>query len=233
MKKRLLTLKFKIKLKTNTMSYSKYQSNKNPIKHAAKLYGLSNPSESLTDVIKTKVEGGTQIKTITKKLPKNYTVAQDQPQASNPNKYIQDLINKGITREEVQGRQLVDPSNYNLFPKSKPEEKIEFIPDPVVEKEPEVDYSYLDGLTPTHGYKGKDGMQYGTTISSTVGSTLRGGKDPMTRPMTQLEADYLNKKMGSNLYGGTMDDYYKKNPNTKRADETMEEFKARYAKLNP
>lgn len=215
------------------MSYSKYQSNKNPIKHAAKLYGLSNPSEFLTDVVKEKVEGGTRITTIKKNPEKIYTPKENQPQAKNPNKYIQDLINQGITREKAKGEKLVGDHNLHLFPKAKVDKNVEFIPDQVVEKEPEVDYSYLDGLTPTHGYKGKDGVQYGTTISSTVGSTLRGGKDPMTRPMTQLEADYLNKKMGSNLYGGTMDDYYKKNPNTKRADETMEEFKARYAKLNP
>jgi hypothetical protein len=68
----------------------------------------------------------------------------------------------------------------------------------------EVDYSYLDGLAQTHGYKAGDGLQYGTQISSTVGSTLRGSEDPMSREMTQLEADYLNKKAGKIIYGGPM-----------------------------
>ena len=197
------------------MSYSKYQSDKNPIKHAAKLYGLTNPSGTITDVVSTKVEGGTQVKTTTKDSPDNYTVVKGQQQTKNPNKYIQDLIDRGITREEAQGRQLVDPSNYDLFPKSKPTEKIEFIPDPIEETKPEIDYSYLDGLTPTHGYIGGDGLKYGTTISSTVGSTLRGGKDPMARSMTQAEADYLNSKRKRPIYGGTMEDYYIKNPNAR------------------
>lgn len=215
------------------MSYSKYQSDKNPIKHAAKLYGLSNPSSFETDVVKEKVEGGTRITTINKKPEKIYTPKENQPQTENPSNYLQNLINKGITREQAKGEKLVGDHNLHLFPKAEVDKNVEFIPDQVIKKEPEVDYSYLDGLTPTHGYKGKDGMQYGTTISSTVGSTLRDGKDPMTREMTQLEANYLNKKMGNNLYGGPMDNYYAKNPNTKRADETMEQFKARYAKLNP
>jgi hypothetical protein len=79
---------------------------------------------------------------------------------------------------------------------------------------PEVDYSYLDGLVRTHGYKAGDGLQYGTQISSTVGSTLRGGQDPMSREMTQLEADYLNKKAGKIMYGGPMSNL-EKNKNNK------------------
>jgi hypothetical protein len=75
--------------------------------------------------------------------------------------------------------------------------------------EPEVDYSYLDGLAQTHGYKAGDGLQYGTQISSTVGSDSRGGKDPMSREMTQLEADYLNKKAGKIIYGGPMSAFEK------------------------
>ncbi len=79
----------------------------------------------------------------------------------------------------------------------------------------EIDYSYLDGLARTHGYKAGDGMLYGTEISSTVGSTLRGGEDPMSRQMTKLEADYLNKKFGKTIYGGPMSylDKNKKNKN--------------------
>lgn len=69
---------------------------------------------------------------------------------------------------------------------------------------PEIDYSYLDGLAQTHGYTAGDGKRYGTQISSTVGSTLRGGEDPMSREMTQLEANYLNKKAGKVIYGGPM-----------------------------
>lgn len=82
----------------------------------------------------------------------------------------------------------------------------------------EIDYSYLDGLAQTHGYKAGDGILYGTQISSTVGSTLRGGEDPMSRQMTQLEADYLNKKAGKIIYGGPMSNLNKKkeNKNTKK-----------------
>jgi hypothetical protein len=71
-------------------------------------------------------------------------------------------------------------------------------------KKQEIDYSYLDGLARTHGYKAGDGLQYGTQISSTVGSTLRGGKDPMSREMTQEEANYLNTKAGKKIFGGPM-----------------------------
>lgn len=194
------------------MSYSKIQASKNPIKHAAKLYGLNDPSGTVTDVIKTKVKGGTQIKTITKDSPDNYTVKKGQTQTTNPSSYIQDLINQGITREEAEGRKLVDPSNYNLFPKSKTKETIEFIADPINQPKPEKDYSYLQGLTPTGGYA-RDGIMYGQKISSTVGSTLRGGKDPMTREYTKDEIDYLNKTRKIKI--ASMSDYYSKYPNSK------------------
>ena len=85
---------------------------------------------------------------------------------------------------------------------------------PVSPPEPVIDYSYLDGLAQTHGYKAGDGKMYGTQISSTVGSNLRGGKDPMSREMTQLEADYLNKKAGKIIYGGPMSTF-EENKNNK------------------
>tara|TARA_R110000803_G_scaffold112447_2_gene180796 strand:- start:154 stop:834 length:681 start_codon:yes stop_codon:yes gene_type:complete len=81
-------------------------------------------------------------------------------------------------------------------------------------KVPEVDYSYLDGLARTHGYKAGDGLKYGTQISSTVGSNLRGGKDPMSREMTQEEANYLNVKAGKEIFGGPMSTF-EQNKNNK------------------
>ena len=92
---------------------------------------------------------------------------------------------------------------------------------PVSPPEPVIDYSYLDGLAQTHGYKAGDGVMYGTQISSTVGSTLRGGEDPMSRQMTQLEADYLNKKAGKIIYGGPMSNLNKKKENKNTAKPTV------------
>ena len=85
---------------------------------------------------------------------------------------------------------------------------------PISPPESVIDYSYLDGLAQTHGYKAGDGKMYGTQISSTVGSNLRGGKDPMSREMTQLEANYLNEKAGKIIYGGPMSTF-EKNKNNK------------------
>ena len=92
---------------------------------------------------------------------------------------------------------------------------------PVPPPEPVIDYSYLDGLAQTHGYKAGDGLMYGTQISSTVGSTLRDGKDPMSRQMTQLEADYLNKQAGKIIYGGPMSNLNKKKQNINPTKPTV------------
>ena len=62
---------------------------------------------------------------------------------------------------------------------------------------------------------------YGTQISSTVGSTLRGGKDPMSRQMTKLEADYLNEQAGKIIYGGPMSNLNKKKENKNTAKPTV------------
>ena len=78
----------------------------------------------------------------------------------------------------------------------------------------EIDYSYLDGLAQTHGYTAGDGKRYGTQISSTVGSTERGGEDPMSREMTQAEANYLNEKSGKVIYGGPMSTFEENKNNT-------------------
>ena len=80
---------------------------------------------------------------------------------------------------------------------------------------PEIDYSYLDGLAQTGGYKAGDGQFYGTKINSTVGKTLRGSEDPAEREMTQAEANYLNEKSGKKIYGGPMSTFEDKKLSTK------------------
>ena len=103
---------------------------------------------------------------------------------------------------------MVSKDKYDLFEyKEKPKETstTKFIADPPAPPEPpKPDYSYLKGTTPTGTYRGGGGKIWGGEISSTVGKELRGGKDPMSRPITDEEGRYL---FGES-WGGTLEDYY-------------------------
>lgn len=78
------------------------------------------------------------------------------------------------------------------------------------EPEPKKDYSYLDGATFGSGYKAGDFTTYGLKLMSNTGDSLREGKDPFSRYLTQDELDYLKSKGAlKGEYRSGYDDYYK------------------------
>jgi len=145
--------------------------------------------------IRRKVKGGTQVIENLEGEGKGKTYKEagvDPAKAkayweANPDKYQEYLANKKLK-----------------------DQRITFIPDDTPEDKPKKDYSYLDGATFGSGYKAGDFTTYGLKLMSNTGDSLREGKDPFSRYLTQDELDYLkNKGALKGEYRSGYDDYYK------------------------